>query len=85
MGCDPDRAAWGHSYAFEAAIACLDWGFNTLELGEIVSFTARENRRSQALMRRLGMKTDPAEDFKHPMLEIGHPLRWHVLFRRAKP
>ena len=79
------RAAWGKGYAFEAAQACLNWGFGTLGLPEIVSFTAHENRRSIALMQRLGMVTDPKENFQHPMLARGHPLSWHVLYRLPPP
>ncbi len=75
------RAAWGKGYAFEAAKACLDWGFGALALPEIVSFTSVENRRSIALMQRLGMKRDPAEDFAHPMLAKTHRLSRHVLYR----
>lgn len=76
------RAAWGKGYAHEAATACLGWGFGTLNLPEIVSFTARENLRSIALMQRLGMERDPQEDFEHPKLARGHRLSWHVLFRK---
>ncbi len=79
------RAAWGQGYAYEAAQACLKWGFTTLDLPEIVSFTARENLRSIALMQRLGLQSDPAEDFEHPMLAKDHQLSWHVLYRRARP
>jgi hypothetical protein len=32
-------------------------------------------------MERLGMRRDPAEDFDHPELPEGHPLRPHVLYR----
>jgi hypothetical protein len=32
-------------------------------------------------MRRLGMVTDPDEDFDHPALPAGHRLRRHVLYR----
>jgi hypothetical protein len=32
-------------------------------------------------MERLGMRRDPAEDFDHPELPEGHPLRRHVLYR----
>ncbi len=39
------------------------------------------NLRSRALMERLGMTRDPADDFEHPMLPEGHPLREHVLYR----
>ena len=79
------HAAWHKGYAFEAANACFEWGFGALGLNEIVSFTARQNRRSIALMQRLGMASDPSEDFEHPMLALGHPLSWHVLYRLTKP
>lgn len=79
------RSAWGKGYAHEAAHACLDWGFGTLDLPEIVSFTARENLRSIALMQRLGMNRKPQEDFQHPMLAKTHRLSWHVLFRLPSP
>jgi hypothetical protein len=32
-------------------------------------------------MERLGMRRDPADDFDHPALPEGHPLRSHVLYR----
>jgi len=46
-----------------------------------VSFTATPNARSRAVMERLGMTRDPADDFDHPRIEPGHPLRRHVLYR----
>jgi len=79
------RSAWGEGYAYEAAQACLDHGFGPLGLSEIVSFTTIGNTRSQNLMRRLGMISDPTENFEHPMLVIGHPLSWHVLYRLHRP
>lgn len=75
------RWAWGAGYASEAARAALAFGFDELGLEEIVSFTASGNRRSRAVMERLGMKRDPAEDFDHPALPPGHELRRHVLYR----
>ena len=75
------RAAWGHGYVTEAARVALAYGFEELRLEEIVSFTVPENRRSRAVMERLGMTHDPAEDFEHPGLPEGHPLRLHVLYR----
>ncbi len=78
------RAAWGHGYATEAARAAVAFGFDALELSEIVSFTAAGNRRSRAVMERLGMTHDPADDFDHPALPEGHPLRRHVLYRLTR-
>jgi ribosomal-protein-alanine N-acetyltransferase len=79
------RDAWGHGYATEAARAALDFGFETLGLREIVSFTAPANVRSIAVMERIGMTRDPAEDFDHPRVPVGHPLRRHVLYRLRAP
>lgn len=72
---------WGHGYATEAARLALGYGFGTLALSEIVSFTSAGNHRSRAVMERLGMRRDPAEDFDHPELPEGHPLRRHILYR----
>src|SRR5262249_32987869 len=62
----------------------LDAGFTRFELEEIVSFTSVGNLRSRAVMDRLGMKHDPADDFDHPSLADGHPLRRHALYRLAR-
>ena len=75
------RDAWGHGYATEAGREALRHGFETLRLAEIVSFTTVANEPSRAVMRRLGMRHDPAGDFDHPMLEPGDPVRPHVLYR----
>jgi RimJ/RimL family protein N-acetyltransferase len=75
------RDAWGHGHATEAARAALRFGFETLGLAEIVSFTVPANLRSRAVMERLGMTRDPSDDFDHPKLPGGHRLRRHVLYR----
>lgn len=79
------RSAWGHGYATEAARAALAFGFEELALGEIVSFTSVTNVRSQAVMKRLGMSRNPADDFDNPNVPAGDPLRPHVLFRATPP
>jgi RimJ/RimL family protein N-acetyltransferase len=75
------RAAWGHGYASEAARAAAAFAFGELGLGEVVSFTATTNTRSIAVMERIGMTRDPAEDFDHVRVPEGSPLRRHVLYR----
>ena len=72
---------WGQGYATEAARLALDYGFGTVALSEIVAFTTETNHRSRAVMKRLGMRHDPAEDFDHPAIAEGHPIRRHVLYR----
>jgi RimJ/RimL family protein N-acetyltransferase len=76
-----ERASWGQGLATEAGRECLRFAFESLALGEVVSFTVPHNRRSRAVMERLGMLRDPREDFEHPRLPEGHPLRRHVLYR----
>jgi len=57
------RSAWGKGLAFEAAAAALKDIFVRTELTEILSFTAPDNVRSQALMRRLELRRDEDRDF----------------------
>jgi ribosomal-protein-alanine N-acetyltransferase len=77
------RSAWGHGYASEAARRALRFGFEEVDLPEIVSFTAIDNHRSRAVMARIGMTHDPADDFDHPLVPEGSRLRRHVVYRRA--
>jgi RimJ/RimL family protein N-acetyltransferase len=77
-------AHWGRGYATEAARASLAFGFERLDLAEIVSFTVAANVRSRRVMERIGMTRDPCDDFEHPALPAGHRLRPHVLYRIAR-
>jgi RimJ/RimL family protein N-acetyltransferase len=72
---------WGQGLATEGALAVLNYGFNGLGLKQVVSFTVPANLRSRRVMEKLGMTHDPADDFDHPNLSQGHPLRRHVLYR----
>ena len=72
---------WGKGYATEAARAALAFGFERLGLPEIVSFTTTANTRSRRVMEKLGMRRSPADDFLHPKIPDGHPMRPHVLYR----
>ncbi|HEX6487973.1 MAG TPA: GNAT family N-acetyltransferase [Candidatus Dormibacteraeota bacterium] len=78
------REHWGHGYATEGGAAALRFGFERHGLDEIVSMTAAGNLRSRAVMERLGMTRDPADDFDHPNVPEGSPLRAHVLYRLTK-
>jgi RimJ/RimL family protein N-acetyltransferase len=75
------RAHWGRGYATEGARAAIADGFERLRLREIVALTVPSNWRSRRVMAQLGMTHDPAEDFDHPGLPDGSPLRRHVLYR----
>lgn len=76
---------WGKGYVTEAARRWLAFGFATLDLPEIVSFAVEANRRSTAVMRRLGMRRDTSADFDHPKVPPSHPhLSRHVLYRLSR-
>jgi 3-dehydroquinate dehydratase / shikimate dehydrogenase len=77
-----DQKFWGRGYATEGALAALQFGFETLGLDEIVSFTTVGNAASRRVMDRIGMTHDPDDDFDHPRLPVGHNLRRHVLYRK---
>lgn len=76
---------WGKGYATEGAKASLEYGWNTLGLTEIVSFTVPANSRSIRVMKRIGMQRDKGGDFAHPKLPEDHPLSMHVLYRIQNP
>lgn len=79
------RNAWGHGFASEAARASLVWGWANLATPSIVAITVPPNRRSRAVMERIGMAYVEAGDFDHPALPEGDPLRRHVLYRIGRP
>jgi len=74
-------AHWNQGLATEAARECLRYGLEELALTEVVSFTVPANQRSWRVMEKLGMTRNPADDFDHPRIPEGHPLRRHVLYR----
>jgi ribosomal-protein-alanine N-acetyltransferase len=76
---------WSKGLATEGARAALDYAFTELHLPEVVSFTTVANLRSRRVMEKLGMTHNPADDFDHPSLPEGNPLRRHVLYRMRNP
>lgn len=85
IGWQLDKAVWGQGLAPEGALAWLGHAWNTLDLNEVVAFTATVNLPSQRVMEKIGMHRDAADDFEHPRLAPDHVLRPHVLFRIANP
>jgi ribosomal-protein-alanine N-acetyltransferase len=77
------RRFWGRGFAPEAAKAAVADGFDRVGLAEVVSFTAAVNHTSRRVMEKIGMKHDPGDDFEHPSVAAGDPLRPHVLYRLA--
>lgn len=69
---------WGKGYATEAANACLEYGFSALAFQDVYSFTSVLNKRSEHIMKKIGLKK--ISEFDHPKLENDHPLSRHVLY-----
>lgn len=77
------KEEWNKGYATEAAIACLQYGFQTLDFNTIYSFTSVINYPSQRVMQKAGMKKEG--EFNHPNIATDSPLRRHVLYKIEKP
>jgi len=77
------RRFWGRGFATEAARAALKVAFERLALPEVISFTALGNLRSRAVMERIGLR-NTGQDFEHPGISPGHPLRLHCLYRLTR-
>jgi ribosomal-protein-alanine N-acetyltransferase len=75
---------WGHGYATEAARAALAAACGRVGLGEVESWTVPATRPAWAVMERLGLTHDPADDFDHPRVPEGSPLRRHVRYRISR-
>jgi RimJ/RimL family protein N-acetyltransferase len=78
-------AYWNRGLATEGARETLRYAFDSLHLPEVVSFTVPANLPSRRVMEKLGLTHDESDDFDHPNLPEGHPLRRHVLYRIRKP
>jgi RimJ/RimL family protein N-acetyltransferase len=78
------RNAWGHGYVTEAARAAIDWLFANCDDQAAYAITSTGNRRSRAVMERLGMRHLVDGDFDHPRIAADDPLLRHVTYRITK-
>ncbi|MEM7702425.1 MAG: GNAT family N-acetyltransferase [Pseudomonadota bacterium] len=74
------HAYWRQGYAFEAARACMDWFWKASDRQRVVSYTADQNKPSQALMRKLGLNHRPDLDFDHPSIPKNCPVCHQTVF-----
>ena len=72
---------WGKGYATEGAKAVLKYGFEILQLDEIVALTAINNKRSRRVMEKIGMHHNPKDAFDHPRVPLNNKLRRQALYR----
>ena len=75
---------WGEGLATEGAIEALRFGFEEVQLDEVVSFTTTANAASRRVMEKIGLIHDDRGDFEHPDLPAADPLRPHVLYRKRR-
>ena len=73
-------SSWNKGYATEGALACLDYGFNTIGFKSIYSWTATCNIPSERVMQKIGLLK--IDEFDHPRIEKGDRLERHVLYGR---
>ena len=72
---------WGHGYVTEAGRALLDFAFREKSIPAVLAFAVAENRRSTAVMERIGMRPCRNMDFDHPRVPGTHPhLKRHVVY-----
>ena len=74
-------SVWHKGYAAEAARAWLRYGFDTLGLTQVLSYTPKLNLPSQLVMRRSDMQRAQDLDFDYPSLAEGNPQCTMVVYR----
>ena len=76
------RNAWGKGYATEGAKRCIEHAFNELDIIKIISVCVVKNKKSENVMKKLGMKRKG--EFNHPEI-INHPeYKKHVCYEIIK-
>lgn len=73
------RTAWSHGYATEAAHACIEWGFSTLDVPYLTAMINAENARSIKVAERLGLSPLREDEL------LGDPVVVYALERAAEP
>ena len=79
------RDCWGQGLVSEAARATIAWLFANRADQSLWAITTPANRRSRAVMERIGMTYVEGGDFDHPGVPADDPLLRHVLYRIARP
>jgi ribosomal-protein-alanine N-acetyltransferase len=75
-----DKKYWGKGYATEAAKVVLGYGLIEQSLPTIYSYTAISNLPSINVMTKIGLHLRSELAFEHPKIEIGNPMRSHVVY-----
>jgi len=73
------RQHWGLGFATEGARAVMDYAFDGVNLSAVVSMTPVNNRASEHVMKKIGMRKQRST-FMHPKVADGDPLQEHLLY-----
>ncbi len=76
-------SVWNRGLASEGAKRCLEWAFNERRLHQVVAVTPQINLRSQAVMKKIGMRYQ--FNFQHPALLDNERLRDCVMYQADNP
>ena len=73
---------WNRGFATEGAKRCLEFGFEDLKLEKIVAIAPKVNVKSEAVMRKIGMRK--VKNFQHPLLQLYPQIQECVLYEIIK-
>ncbi len=73
---------WNNAYATESAKACLNFGFEHLNLNELFIHTYIKNKPSQRVAEKIGM----TKLFEYEKSLVSHNIKWqHVVYSKTNP
>ncbi|TME34463.1 MAG: GNAT family N-acetyltransferase [Chloroflexi bacterium] len=75
VGWTLERSSWGQGVATEGGAASLGFGFEQRGLERIISIAHRENRASQRVMEKLGLRPEGETAWR------GQPVTWYAIAR----
>jgi RimJ/RimL family protein N-acetyltransferase len=64
------RDAWGKGYAYEGAVAVMDWSFEHLGWSEVIHSINSDNQPSIALAKRLGSRFQRHSNLPEPYQDV---------------
>jgi RimJ/RimL family protein N-acetyltransferase len=69
----------------EAAAAAVHYGFETMQVMEVLAFIAKTNSVARVAAQRSGLSLHVHSSFEHPRYDSTDPARWHEVFSARQP
>jgi [ribosomal protein S5]-alanine N-acetyltransferase len=69
-------SAWGKGFATEMGLALLRYGFIDLTVPHIAGITDLDNRASQHVLSKIGLRRNGERSFPHPAYASAGPMAW---------